>query len=727
MALGTHTGPVEQAKQIHAEPLHGLEPDHHSAPAEAPAADLESDEPDNFAAAFKETPLGSGRLKGRIVTGRVVGVGENDVTVDVALKTDGIIPMSEFGIGDNRETVAVGDQLDVFVLRMEDRNGLVELSRERARREAAWKDLEERLNTGQITQGIIHQRVKGGYKVDLDGASAFLPGSQVDIRPMRDASVLFGTRRDFKILKMDRARGNIVVSRRTLMEEERTEKRQKVMANLAEGDEVDGIVKNITDYGAFIDLGGVDGLLHLTDIAWERVAHPSERLTIGETIRVKIIRFNPTAMRISLGLKQLEHDPWSNVAEQFPEGGVVRGTVTSIADYGVFVELKRGVKGLVHVSEMSWLKRSVHPEKLVSVGDEIDVKVLEVSPIRRRVSLGMRQCQPNPWEELKRNHPENSILTGTIRNVTEFGLFVGLPGGIDGMVRLGELDWFENGKEALKKYKSGDEIEVKIIRISPEEERVHLSVKALHREQGQEIFGDFQRGAVVTGVVSAVQDRGVELKLSEHLHGFIRRSDLSIEASEQRVHRFAEGEKVDAKIISVDRKTRKVLLSIKAMEQEENQRAITNYGSSDAGASLGEILGSRMRQKLGQSASSAPLASSGGRSSAESSGSSRHAQSEKAGPVGASSSSPSSSSGSGGEASASPASPDGGPGESPDSSMVASPVVPPASGDETGDEARRSAPVAEKEDTAASAPGAEGADEGSDDKPGSSSASHSSV
>ena len=332
MALGTHTGPVEQAEQTHA--LHGLDLEHGSIPEEDSDEGLaEGLEPDNFAAAFKETPLGSGRLKGRIVTGRVVGVGENDVTVDVALKTDGIIPMSEFGIGDNRESVAVGDQLDVFVLRMEDRNGLVELSRERARREAAWKDLEERLNTGQITQGIIHQRVKGGYKVDLDGASAFLPGSQVDIRPMRDASVLFGTRRDFKILKMDRARGNIVVSRRTLLEEERTEKRQKVMANLAEGDEVDGIVKNITDYGAFIDLGGVDGLLHLTDIAWERVAHPSERLTIGETIRVKIIRFNPTAMRISLGLKQLEHDPWSNVAEQFPEGGVVQGTVTSIADY----------------------------------------------------------------------------------------------------------------------------------------------------------------------------------------------------------------------------------------------------------------------------------------------------------------------------------------------------------------------------------------------------------
>ena len=356
---------------------------------------------------------------------------------------------------------------------------------------------------------------------------------------------------------------------------------------------------------------------------------------------------------------------------------------------------------------MSWLKRSVHPEKLVSVGDEINVKVLEVSPIRRRVSLGMRQCQPNPWEELKRNYPENSILTGTIRNVTEFGLFVGLPGGIDGMVRLNELDWFENGKEALKKYKSGDEIEVKVIRISPEEERVHLSVKALHREQGQEIFGDFQRGAVVTGVVSAVQDRGVELKLSEHLNGFIRRSDLSIESSEQRVNRFAEGEKVDAKIVSVDRKTRKVLLSIKAMEQEENQRAITNYGSSDAGASLGEILGSRMRQKLGQSASQS--SSSGGRPSAEPSGSSRSTQGEKAGPTSASPS-PSSDSGGGAAATAPPASPDG----SPDGGM-ASPVVPPASGDETGEAGR--VPAADE-----AAPGADDAD-----KPSSGPASHSSA
>jgi small subunit ribosomal protein S1 len=445
--------------------------------------------------------------------------------------------------------------------------------------------------------GVIFGRVKGGFTVDLSGAVAFLPGSQVDIRPVRDITPLIGTPQPFQILKMDRSRGNIVVSRRAVLEESRAEARSELVANLKEGQILNGVVKNITDYGAFVDLGGVDGLLHVTDIAWRRINHPSEALHIGQSVKVQVIRFNPETQRISLGMKQLEADPWEGVDLKYPAGARYTGRVTNITDYGAFVELEPGVEGLVHVSEMSWTKKNVHPGKIVSTSQEVEIMVLDVDPSKRRISLGLKQTLANPWDSFIEQHPVESELEGEIKNITEFGLFVGLPGDIDGMVHLSDLDWARAGEEAVQDYKKGDTVRVKVLDVDIEKERISLGIKQLSEDPYVESLAKLKKGDVVTCTVTQITENGLEVTSADGMPGFIRKSELSRDRSEQRPDRFAIGEKVDAKVTAMDKATRKVTLSIKAREVDEEKKAMADYGSSDSGASLGDILGAAMRAR----------------------------------------------------------------------------------------------------------------------------------
>jgi small subunit ribosomal protein S1 len=465
------------------------------------------------------------------------------------------------------------------------------LSREKARREESWTQLEKTFKDNQRVTGIIFGRVKGGFTVDLSGAVAFLPGSQVDIRPVRDVGPLMGTPQPFQILKMDRARGNIVVSRRAVMEESRAEARSELVSSLREGQVLTGVVKNITDYGAFVDLGGVDGLLHVTDIAWRRINHPSEALSIGQTVKVQVIRFNPETQRISLGMKQLEADPWERVEVKYPVGAKFTGRVTNITDYGAFVELEPGIEGLVHVSEMSWTKKNVHPGKIVSTSQQVEVMVLDVDPTKRRISLGLKQCLENPWQAFKDKYPAGNEMSGEVKNITEFGLFVGLPGEIDGMVHLSDLDWQKPGEQAITAYKKGDQVKVKVLDVDVEKERISLGIKQLTADQFAATAAAHKKGDVVTCTVTAVNEGGVEVALSDGTVGFIRKAELSRDRSEQRPDRFAVGDKLDAKITVIDAKTRKLNLSIKAREVEEDKAALEEFGSADSGASLGDILG----------------------------------------------------------------------------------------------------------------------------------------
>ena len=477
------------------------------------------------------------------------------------------------------------------------------LSREKARREESWTRLEEKYKAGERVEGVIFNRVKGGFTVDLDGAVAFLPGSQVDIRPIRDVGPLMNQPQPFQILKMDRRRGNIVVSRRSVLEETRAEKRSEIVGRLEEGQIIDGVVKNITDYGAFIDLGGIDGLLHVTDMAWRRVTHPSEIVNVGDTVKVQIIRINPETQRISLGIKQLEADPWQGIAAKYPVGTRLKGTVTNITDYGAFVELEPGVEGLIHVSEMSWTKKNIHPGKIISTSQEVEVQVLEVDPEKRRISLGLKQTQENPWIAFAANHPPGTVIEGQIRNITEFGLFIGLDGGIDGMVHLSDLDWSKSGEEALKDYKKGDNVKAVVLEADSEKERISLGIKQLTPDPfaAGAPSGKLKKGMRVTCEVVAVKDSGLDVKLVDHdLTSFIRRSDLSRDRSEQRPDRFGVGEKFDAVVTQVDAKARKVSVSIKALEIAEEKEAVAQYGSTDSGASLGDILGAALEQGEGR-------------------------------------------------------------------------------------------------------------------------------
>src|SRR5690242_8727995 len=551
---------------------------------------------DDFAAMLDQTLGGLDSFEGHVVKGTVTAI-ENDLAViDVGLKSEGRVPLREFAAPGQKADLKVGDEVEVYVDRVENVNGEAMLSRDRARREAAWDKLEAEFTENNRVEGVIFGRVKGGFTVDLNGAVAFLPGSQVDIRPVRDVTPLMDMPQPFQILKMDRKRGNIVVSRRAVLEETRAEQRSGLIQSLHEGQVIDGVVKNITDYGAFVDLGGIDGLLHVTDLSYKRVGHPSEMLNIGDTVKVQIIRINRDTQRISLGMKQLESDPWDGASAKYPIGAKLSGRVTNITEYGAFVELEPGIEGLVHVSEMSWTKKNVHPGKIVSTSQEVEVVVLDVDPQKRRISLGLKQCLDNPWQSFVEKYPAGTVLDGEVRNITEFGLFVGLPGEIDGMVHLSDIDWQRSGEEAIKAYKKGDAVKVKVLDVDVEKERIALGIKQLAGDP-MATAGELKKGTVVTCEVTEVKEAGIDVKITgTDLTAFIRRADLARDRADQRPERFAVGQKVDARVTQFDRRTHKVQVSIKALEVAEEKEAIAQYGSSDSGATLGDILGTALKR-----------------------------------------------------------------------------------------------------------------------------------
>lgn len=554
---------------------------------------------EDFAALLAESLAKDDLFEGSVVKGKIVGIEKDMAIIDVGLKMEGRVAMKEFGLNGKPSDLKVGDTVEVYLERVENALGEAVLSRDKARREESWTRLERLYEKGEKVTGVIFNKVKGGFTVDLDGAVAFLPGSQVDIRPVRDIGPLMHQQQPFQILKMDRRRGNIVVSRRSVLEESRAEQRTEIVARLAEGQIIDGLVKNITDYGAFIDLGGIDGLLHVTDMAWRRVNHPSEILNVGDTVKVQIIRINPETQRISLGMKQLQSDPWSAIEAKYPVGARVKGTVTNIADYGAFVELEPGVEGLIHVSEMSWTKKNTHPGKIVSTSQQVEVQVLEVDPQKRRISLGLKQTQENPWDSFLTQHPKGSVVEGPIRNITEFGLFIGLDNGIDGMVHLSDLDWQKAGDEVIKDYKKGDNVKAMVLDVDGSKERISLGVKQLSGDPA-DAMAKYKKGDAVTGTVTSVSEAGIELRIADsELTSFIKRADLSRDRSEQRPERFNVGDKVDAAVLSVDKAARRIAVSIKALELAEEKQAVAQYGSTDSGASLGDIFKAAIKKREG--------------------------------------------------------------------------------------------------------------------------------
>jgi len=557
---------------------------------------------DDFSALLDEQLQGRDLGEGQVVHGRVVGIEKDIIIIDVGLKTEGRIPAREFGIGEGSVIPKVGDNVEVYLERVENALGEAVISRDKARREEAWTRLEVVFAEGVPVNGAIVGRVKGGFTVDLGGASAFLPGSQVDIRPVRDVGPLMGKEQPFQILKMDRPRGNIVVSRRAILEEARAEQRTELVGQLQEGEVRDGVVKNITDYGAFVDLGGIDGLLHVTDMSWKRVSHPSQVLAVGDTVQVQIVKINPDTQRISLGMKQLQSDPWDGVEAKYPPGAKYTGRITNITDYGAFVELEAGVEGLVHVSEMSWTKKNVHPGKIVSTSQEVDVVVLDVDASKRRISLGLKQAQDNPWDAFVAQHPIGSTVEGEVKNATEFGLFIGLDNDIDGMVHLSDLDWSVSGEEAIQRYRKGEMVKAKVLDVDVEKERVSLGIKQLGGDPVAD--GDtYKKGQTVTLTVTSIESGGIEVKFGDDdapVTSFVRKSDISRDRNEQRPERYAVGDRVDAQITGIDKATRRVSVSIKALEMADEKEAIDQFGSSDSGASLGDILGAALREKAKQ-------------------------------------------------------------------------------------------------------------------------------
>ncbi len=546
---------------------------------------------DDFASMFEGSFSNSQMIEGRVIPATVIAIENDTVVVDVGLKTEGRIPMREFG--NDKNPPKPGDLVDVYLDRIENALGDAVLSRDKARREEAWQRLEVSHADGNPVEGSIVGRVKGGFTVDLGGVNAFLPGSQVDIRPVRDVGPLMFQPQPFQILKMDRPRGNIVVSRRAILEESRAEQRAEIVEGMKEGDVREGVVKNITDYGAFVDLGGIDGLLHVTDMSWKRINHPSQVVEVGGSVKVKIIKINPDTQRISLGMKQLQADPWEGVAAKYPVGTRFTGRVTNITDYGAFVELEDGVEGLIHVSEMSWTKKNVHPGKLVSSSQEVEVEVLDVDEDKRRISLGLKQTQDNPWDAFLAEHPVGAEVSGEVRGITEFGLFVGLGPDLDGMVHINDISWNEQGEEAIAKFNKGDVVRAKVLDVDVDKERISLGMKQLSGDPVSD--GELKRGGIVTCTVTEVASGGIEVSFGDqNVKTFIRRSDLSRDRTDQRPERFAVGDKVDARIVSVDRSSRRVTLSIKAMEIEEEKEAVAQYGSADSGATLGDILGAAL-------------------------------------------------------------------------------------------------------------------------------------
>jgi small subunit ribosomal protein S1 len=568
--------------------------------AAAHIADVGSSSRDDFAKMIDESFSDGHLQEGSVVKGTVVGIEKDLAVIDVGLKTEGRVALREFSGPGRNADIKIGDTVEVYLERVENALGEAVLSRDKARREESWGKLEKAFQNNEKVQGVIFNQVKGGFTVDLDGAVAFLPRSQVDIRPIRDVSPLMNNSQPFQILKMDRRRGNIVVSRRTVLEETRAEQRQELVQNLDEGQVIDGIVKNITDYGAFVDLGGIDGLLHVTDIAWRRVNHPSEVLNIGQQVKVKIIKINHETHRISLGMKQLLDDPWQGIEAKYPVGARFTGRVTNITDYGAFVELEPGIEGLIHVSEMSWTKKNVHPGKIVSTSQEVEVQVLEVDPVKRRISLGLKQTMRNPWEVFVEKYPAGSVVEGEVKNKTEFGLFLGLDGDVDGMVHLSDLDWKRPGEQVIEEYKKGDKVTAQVLDVDIEKERISLGIKQLGEGGAapEEAGGELKKGAVVTCEVTEVKEGGIDVKIvGTELTSFIKRSELARDRSEQRPDRFAVGQKVDARVIQFDRRSQKATVSIKALEVAEEKEAIAQYGSSDSGATLGDILGTALRRK----------------------------------------------------------------------------------------------------------------------------------
>jgi small subunit ribosomal protein S1 len=562
-------------------------------------SDLQSYNPsmDDFASMLAESLTQGDVYEGQVIKGRVVGIEKDLAVIDVGLKMEGRVPLKEFAIGNGPSTIKIGDTVEVFLERIENALGEAVLSRDKAKREESWVRLEKLYEKGEKVNGVIFNKVKGGFTVDLDGAVAFLPGSQVDIRPVRDITPLMHQSQPFQILKMDRRRGNIVVSRRSVLEETRAEQRADIVARLAEGQVIDGLVKNITDYGAFIDLGGIDGLLHVTDMAWRRVNHPSEILNVGDTVKVQIIRINPDTQRISLGMKQLQSDPWSTIEQKYPVGAKIKGTVTNIADYGAFVELEPGVEGLIHVSEMSWTKKNTHPGKIVSTSQAVDVQVLEVDSTKRRISLGLKQTQDNPWDAFLAQNPRGTLVEGPVRNITEFGLFIGLDSGVDGMVHLSDLDWKRAGEEVIKDYKKGDIVKAKVLDVDPSKERISLGIKQVAGDP-IDTLGKFKKGDTVTCEITAVEENGLQVTIVDtDLTSYIKRSELARERGDQRTERYAIGNKVDAAVLSVDKATRRIQVSIKQLEMAEEKAAVAQFGSSDSGASLGDIFKAAIKKR----------------------------------------------------------------------------------------------------------------------------------
>lgn len=553
---------------------------------------------DDFEALLNESFGISSNIEGTVVKGRIIGIEREFAIIDFGIKTEGRVELKEFNVNGQKTELNVGDFVDVYVERLENSKGEAVLSRDKARREEAWTSIEKSFEAGEQIEGIITSRVKGGFTVDVQGAVAFLPGSQVDVRPLRDISHLMNLPHKFAILKMDHRRGNIVVSRRAVIEEDRAEQRAEIIDNLAEGQVVEGVVKNVTDYGAFVDLGGIDGLLHVTDISWKRINHPSEVLSVDQTVKVVITKISE-ARRLSLGMKQLEIDPWDGLEQKFPLGSKIKGKVTNIADYGAFVELAECVEGLIHVTELSWTKKNIHPNRLVTLGQEVEVQILEIDYAKRRISLGMKQCMDNPWGKFSVSNPVGSEITGEVRNVTEFGLFIAVSEEIDGMVHLNDISWNESGDVAVKNYKKGDMVTAKVLEVDVEKERISLGIKQLGETPANSASGgnNLRKGTTVTCTVTAVQENGLEVAIGSDdavVNAYIRKADLSRDRSEQRPSRFAVGDKIDAMVLTAGKN---ITLSIRSLEIAEEKEAVAQYGSSDSGASLGDILGAALKKR----------------------------------------------------------------------------------------------------------------------------------
>jgi len=552
---------------------------------------------ESFAELFEQSLNATQLNPGSIVTGTVVDITNDSVIVNAGLKSEGIIPKTQFLSPEGTLEVAVGDEVAVALDAVEDGFGVTRLSREKAKRFAAWDYLEKAFEAGETVKGMINGKVKGGFTVELGTVRAFLPGSLVDVRPVRDTSYLEGKEQEFKVIKLDRKRNNVVVSRRAVVEEEYSAEREALLANLEEGQELKGVVKNLTDYGAFLDLGGIDGLLHITDMAWRRVKHPSEVVEIGDEIMVKVLKFDRDRQRVSLGLKQMGEDPWVNISRRYPEGTRVFGKVTNIADYGCFVEIEEGVEGLVHVSEMDWTNKNLHPSKIVNLGDEVEVMVLDIDEERRRISLGIKQCAMNPWEEFGITHKKGDHVSGKIKSITDFGIFIGLDGGIDGLVHLSDISWDEPGEQALRRYKKGDELETVVLSVDPERERISLGVKQLDRDPFSSFVAIHEKGSFVTGNVTEVDAKGATIALGEGVEGYLRASEISRDRVEDARSVLKAGDEVEAKFMGVDRKNRTISLSIKAKDQDEEQAAIKGYSRETAGATtLGDLLREQMEE-----------------------------------------------------------------------------------------------------------------------------------